>query len=329
MQESYDDDAGYGSENESYDGRNPAYAVEQDVGAAAPQDLEHIKPENVYGTQMKRVVLAIRASPYQLARNKALCEAKLSEKMQKELHQVVSINNRHAPTTEDLAGDLDQIIVTGLEAVSYVNGAHQPVKADIETQVPNTLTNDDRAGILLECTKGNVHADKQNVLSPKNIMARDMLEIWECCDDTVLAKEFQTLDDIKSGEKQCLVYTEGAAANLLSSCPDMFDNYCITQVLPGTKMAIVPAKTSKKLYDYMKNTIDSIRGSFISAKDIRVRFRPEMGKWDDVQNYIGNQSILSTDKQLEYNNKILHTPVRIAVHFDMKYITVPKIFKKE
>lgn len=328
---SYDEDAGYGSENESYEQRvNVAPVQELAIAAPAlPQELEHIKPENVFGKQSKRLVFSVTGTPAEFARKKVI-KARLSEQNQKELHQVLALQNRHAPQQKDLGGDLDQIIVVGLRSVGYVNGQLQPGLCDIKGQVPNTLTCNTKTGMLLECTGGLLMKDSQNVLSPVNMFLRDMLEIWETCDASVLPKEFQVLENLETNTKQCLVYTKGSAASLLASFPQLFDNYRIqNKDMVGMNMAVVPNGTAEKLYNYMQDTINDIRKSFTSAKDIEVSFRPESGSWDNVKSFIGNQAVLSSDKQLEYQTKMINTPARMAVHLDMEWITVSNIYDEK
>lgn len=328
MQESYDEDAGYGSENESYEPH-----IERPIPVAAPADepmeLAHLSAKDAYGIDDKRLIFSVFDTPANLAR-RGVVKVGLSKENQEKLKTLVGLKNRHAPSKGEAVGNLDQLVVVGMKAVKYVNGQCQPVYCNVTKQVPRMLHNNESGSMLLECTGGVAVKEKQNVLSPQNLFMRDMLQIWEQCDPTVLPKEFQAIENMATGETQCLVYTKGAAANLLRNYPQQFDNFRFNKNdMVGFNMAVVPNKTAEKLYNYMNDTIQDISKSFMSAKDLSVTFVPESGSWDNVKSFIGNQSVLSSDKQIEYQNKIMHTPARISVHFDMDYLIVPNMHDEQ
>lgn len=128
-----------------------------------------------------------------------------------------------------------------------------------------------------------------------------------------------------SGKKICLLYHDGAGANLLRKDSGRYGGYQLgNKVLKGTNMVPIPEDVGTLLYTDMKNTIDMIRKSFVSAKDIKCTFRPPNGKWDDVSRYIGDVNTTSQDKQIEHNSRMLNRRNRVAVHVKMSYIPVPK-----
>ena len=328
MSEAYDDeDAGYGSENESYEARVGAPVRELPIEAPAmPQELVHIKPKQVYGKQSMRMVFSNTMTPTQL-QAKGVVSVGLSPANQKLLLQNNAMQNRHAPRAEDVAGNLDQIILVGLMSAGYVNGHLQPATAKVKGQIPTFISNEKQGSVNMECTGGLFQPDRHNALSPMNIFIRDMLEIWETCDATVLPKEFQVLSDPNTGINQCLVYTKGSAASILSTFPQEFGNYRFQENnLVGMNMAIVPNHIAKKLYTYMEDTISDIRKSFTSAKDFEVTFEPQSDRWDDVKSFIGRHAVLDADKQMEFEAKAKNTPARMSVSFDVDWICVSNIY---
>ena len=160
------------------------------------------------------------------------------------------------------------------------------------------------------------------------MMLRDMLKIWERCDDTVLDREFQWAQGT-DGKKICLLCRDGAGANLLKRDPKKYGGFRMSnKVLEDTNMVPIPTEVGQQLYTEMKNTIDLIRKSFVSAKDIKAVFRPQSGRWDDTSRFLGDSATTSQDKQIEHNTRMLNRRNRTAVHIEMEFIPVPKQFSE-
>lgn len=333
---SYELDDGYGDEGSYEEVDMPVGAAAVSATAGGPPDLSslvekgHIKSEEALNVQTRLIVFEMTASPVDADRKPTLCESKLQDHIHQHLQEVRAIANRHDPKAEELSGDLDQIVITNFETVGYISRPDHPVMADfVGLQVPGVLTSNDRTNLVLE------HAPTftpytLNIHNPVAIMAKDMLKIWERCDDTVLDKEFQWVQDSATGQKMCFLCHDGAGANLLRAKPQNYGGFRMgNKVLKNTNMVPIPAEVGAKLYTEMKNTIDTIKKSFTSVKDIKCVFRPQNGRWNDPSRYFGDVSTVSQDKQIEHNARMMSRPNRIAVHVRMEYIPVPKQFAKE
>lgn len=266
----------------------------------------------------------MNASPLEASKRPALCQSSIDDNNHQFLQEVRAIANRHDPKPEERSGDLDQIVITGWKAIGYISEPNHPVFVDFEkVQVPGTLTSNDRAALCLEHSP-SFQPLNLDIHNPVSLMLKDMLQIWERCDDTVLAKEFNWFKD-PSGKSICLLYHDGAGANLLRKNPEKYGGFTLgNKVLKGTNMVPIPESVGTALYTEMKNTIEMIRKSFVSAKDIKASFRPHGGRWDDVSRYVGDVATTSQDKQIEHNSRMLSRRNRTAVHIEMEYIPVPK-----
>lgn len=332
------DDAGYGSEGESYGGIGSEYDDEQHIGSSAaggaaavdPSQLEHIQSDQVWGVQRRQIVLGINLSPAEAARRPAFCEVSLADHLHDHLMRVDAINNRMNPADHEKKGDTNQMVVTGIKMKGFINKyAAEPIHVDIGITAHSTLTNNKRTTAVLEHSPTFV-AYELNLYEPKDKMTKDMLRIWERCDPSVLGKEFQYLEDGKT--KRCLIRDDGVAAGLLDRAQNgEFDNHKIhgsDYVVPGTNLVEIPQPIMTKLYNYMESSIKSIQKSFVSAKDIKLSFTPESGKWDNKEFLIGDAVTLPQDKRIEYEQRVLNARTRIAPHLEIEYITVDKIGKQ-
>lgn len=326
---SYELDDGYGDDG-SYEETIPA-----PVGASAAPDLNalvekgHITSDQVLNKQQKVLIFHMHASPEQAARQPSLCESRIQDSNQRHLQEVRSINNRHDPKDEHRSGDLDQIVITKFQTIAVINECNHPVFVDfVGTQVPGMLTSNDRTNLVLEHAP-TLTPYTVDIHDPVNMMLRDMLQIWERCDDTVLAKEFHWID-AADGKKACLLCRDGAGANLLKRAPEKYGGFRLgNKVVEGTNMTPIPSEVGQQLYTEMKNTIEMIKKSFVSAKDIRAQFRPDNGRWNDVSRYLGDVMTISEDRQVEHNQRMLNKKNRVAVHVLMEYIPVPKQYAPE
>jgi hypothetical protein len=289
-----------------------------------PMEQSPVQSDDVHGIQSHYVVLSINASPTTLQRTPALCQAQLSDKIQKSFKRITAINDRQNAEEQHLEGELDRMVVTGIRCVGYINQSTQPILADISRHVPMTLLNNDRTNILLEPTNGFINCNI-DVHNPSDLMSKDMLKIWESCDDTVLEKEFQWL---KSDDKTtCLLHVDGVGSRILERMPREF-NYRLGEPIDGTRYAVVPPEVSKKLYNMMQNTITNISKSFYKASDIKIRFRPESGDWVNVSSFVGDAATLPNDKKIQHEQRMLTQPTRIAVHLAIDTLSISKAYKK-
>jgi hypothetical protein len=301
-----------------------SYVEESQQKIEAPFEHTAVQSEDVHGIQTRYVVLSINGSPSNLQRIPALCQAELSDKVQDSFKRILTINDRHNAEEHQKDGELNRMVVTGVRCVGYINQTTQPVCADLERHVPMTLLNNDKTSILLEPTNGFVPVNI-NVHNPSDLMTKDMLKIWETCDDSILEKEFQW---IKSADKTtCLVHTNGVAARILERSPREF-NFRIGEPIEGTTYAVVPVEISKKLYNMMQDTITNISKSFYKASDIKAKFRPESGSWTDVSAFIGDAATLPNDKQIQHEQRMLKQPCRIAVHLVIDTLSISKAIKE-
>jgi hypothetical protein len=329
---SYEVDDGYGGDEGSYEEGSVLPAGS--IAAAAPAsdlsslvDKGHIKTDQIVGVQKRILVFEMNASPQEADKKAALCESKISDQNHQFLQDVRAIANRHDPKPEELSGDLDQIVITGWKPIGYISQPDHQVLVDFEkVQVPGTLTSNDRTALCLEHspTWSPYAAHEMDIHSPISLMLKDMLQIWERCDDTVLAKEFNWFND-PSGKSICLLYHDGAGANLLRKSPEKYGGYKLgDKVLKGTNMVPIPEAVGRALYTEMKNTIEMIRKSFVSAKDIKATFRAPGGRWTDHSRYTGDVATIAQDKQIEYNARMNARRNRTAVHILVEYVPVPK-----
>jgi len=319
-----DSDQGYGSGSEQ--DYVESTIAPTGVGAVAPSlpvDLLHIGSNQVLGIQKRTLVFHMTASPAQAVRTPALCECSFSELVQKEFQRVTAINNRANVGEEHREGEQDRIIPIALETIGYISNATFPVCCDIAKQVPQTLTSTRKTNVLVEPTNGAFVPYKQDIFSPTDLMTKDMLKIWEACDDTVLGMEFKTLPN-KDGTENHLIPVNGVAHNILIRAPTLFDNFQVTEHLGETGYAIIPAPINKKLYDYMSNTINRIKSSFVSTQDFKATFAPLEGQWDDEQNLIGDAATLNHNKKVDFLGRAKSRTNRVAVHCEFKFLAVPK-----
>ena len=322
MSESFDeDDAGYGSEDASY--VDQAGIAEE--AAATTLDIKHISTDELTGIQTHLIVLSMEASPARANRTPALCMSSLADKVQSSFHTINAVNDRHNPQEKDLEGELNRLVVTNLRCIGYINQSLQPICVDIAGHVPMTLTTSDRTNLLLESAPTFV-AYPMNIHNPNNFMTKDMLKIWERCDDTVLKKEFNYVDN--GAEKICLVHTKGVAAKLLERMPQKFDNYKMPRAVERTSFAPVDAAIAERLHTYMSDTINRISKSFVSPSDIKAAFRPSTGDWCNTQAFTGDAATLTYNKMVQHNERILQKQNRIAVHLMMDSLPIAKAYKE-
>jgi hypothetical protein len=325
-----DDDAGYGSAGESYEGVGSEY---EEVAAApvAAGELEHIQSDQVWGVQRAVIALGINLSPSEAARRPALCEVALADHLHDYLLRVDAINNRMNPADHEKKGDTNQMVITGIKMKGYISQfAAEPIHVDVGVSAHRTLTNNRRTTAVLEYSPTFVSYEL-NLYDPKDKMTKDMLRIWERCDPSVLKKEFQYLEDANG--RKCLINAKGVAAGLLERAKDgEFDNHVIQAkdyIVPGTDLVQIPAPIMEKLYNYMEKSITSIQKSFVSAKDIKLSFSPESGKWDNKEFLVGDAITLTKDKKIEYETRVLNTRNRIAPHLEVEYIVVDKVQQQQ
>lgn len=319
-----DTDQGYGSGSEQdYIAESVAAAP---VAAAAPvslqQELAHIGANQVLGIQKRTLIFDMRATPALAKRNPALCECSFSDAVQKEFQKVIAINNRANVGDEHREGERDRIIPVGMKTIGYINASMQPVRCDIAKQVPLALTRSTKTNIVLEPTNGFIPY-VQDLFSPVDLMTKDMLKIWETCDDTVLKMEFKTLPG-KEGKELNLIPVNGVAHNILQRAPHLFDNYQISEHLGESGYAVIPPAINKKLYDYMSNTITRISSSFVSTQDFKASFAPLEGAWDDEQTFVGDAATLNNNKKVDFIERVKQRQFRIALHVELSYLAVPK-----
>jgi hypothetical protein len=209
-----------------------------------------------------------------------------------------------------------------MRTIGYINSSMQPARCDIAKQVPLTLTRSTKTNIVLEPTNGFIPY-VQDLFSPADLMTKDMLKIWETCDDTVLKMEFKTLPG-KDGKELNLIPVNGVAHNILQRAPHLFDNYQISEHLGESGYAVIPPAINKKLYDYMNNTITKISSSFVSTQDFKASFAPLEGAWDDEQTFVGDAATLNNNKKVDFVERVKQRQFRIALHVELSYLAVPK-----
>jgi hypothetical protein len=317
------DDAGYG-ESAEYEDMGDELAV--DAAVQAPGELKHISGDEVLGLQEKELVPMVYASISELAKKKTLSQWKVPEAQHKEFHKVTAISGRHNPAPEHLEGDLDQIFVTDMIVTEYVNGTSQPVNLHIANQCGNSLSSAGKSNFVLYPTGGVALVVNKKIHSPTDLMTRDMLEIWEACDPSVLPREFSKLDD-----NTPLMRVDGAGAKLLERKPKMFDNYRLDlgQMVPGTSWCRVDSEIGERLFNFMKGTIDGIKSNFTSVKDFVFTFEPMSGKWDDDSILVGDQAGLTSDKKVLHTERFKLQKNLISAKVQVHYGTIQNMFPQE
>jgi len=327
MSQSYDEDAGYGSEDASYE--EVGTKVPQQIDEPIIKELKHVSGDELFGIQYKTFVFESEyASPSELARKPALCKASLQSSTFKHLHQVTSINNRANPAAEHLEGNTDRMVIVSLVVTGTVNGFDYPIDADFNKNVPTYIgtATGNRAGIVME--PGTHMGLNIDVHAPEDLMVADFLRIWETCDPSALEREFTYIQE-PGGEKQCLIFLDGAANMVLKKNPAKYEGFRLGAPMPGTRSAHAPNHIAERLYNNMKNSLATIEKSFVSAKDIGVDFRPHFGKWDDVTSIAGDISTLSTDKAIEHSNRVLTTKRRKAIHARIGFLSVAQVYPEK
>lgn len=317
------DDAGYG---ESAEYEDMGEELVEPVQAQAPAELKHISGDEVLGLQFKQLNPMIYASIAELARKKTLAQWSVPVNHHKEFHKVTAIANRHDPAPEHLEGDLDQIFVTDMIVKEYCNGTSQPVMMHIANQCGNSLTSAGKCNFVLNPTGGKTVVVNEKIFAPTDLMTRDMLEIWEACDPSVLPREFSKLDD-----QTPLMRIDGAGAKLLERKPQLFDNYRLnySNMVPGTQWCRVDADIGTRLFNYMQNTINGIKNNFTSVKDFVFTFDPMTGKWDDDSMLVGDQAGLTSDKKVLHTERVKLQKNLITAKVDVHYGTIQNMFPQE
>ena len=256
----FDDDAGYGSEGESYDAgiQQQQQQQQQQVEDEVP-NFDHVESKDLANTETITISLGLRASPAELAKDKSKAVLKLPPHILQRMTQKLCFHDRDNPTPDQIAGSIDKLVVSNLESVMITNGFHDFVDTHIGGQVPSTLSNmgEGTCGLQMPPTGGVALVLKEDLLNPINRMHRDMLQIYQECDPSILKREFQTLND-GTGVTKCLIYADGVAARLVKAEPHQYENFKFNKFAPETRMAIAPAHISEKLYNYMDSTIKQI-----------------------------------------------------------------------
>ncbi len=321
-----EEDANYGDEGDYIEGEYDEDAIQPiaSIPKVIPE-TSHIASDEVLGIQTRFFVLSTEGSPSEMCRIPALCQSSLSQSVHSGLLRVVAINNRANPAPEHVEGQLDRIVMTGLRCRGFMNQTQQPVNGDMSKQVPMMISNTDKAFIMLEPTGGNFVPIDLDLFAPADLMSRDWLKIWERVDDTVLPSEFKTLESKKIGKQLHLIPEDGVAHTLLRKNPYKFGEGQIGKPVPQTNYVQIPEHVANALYTYMKNTIETIKGSFTSVNDINMTWRPARGRWDDVQTFVGETANIPMNKKHEYNERITSRKNRISVLLEAKYMTIDKI----
>jgi hypothetical protein len=329
MQQDYDD-AGYG-DSADYDDMGDEYTTphENAVGASAEvpaADLEHISGEQVRGLQRKVIAPVVIASAAQLSRKPELAEWRVPLHLHKEFHKNTAISNRHAPAPEHLEGELDQMFITKMRVIGFANGHAQPVEMHISNQLGETISIGNKSAFLMGPTAGLEVATDVDIHSPVDFMTRNMLEIWEACDPSVLKNEFSS---VGQGENAMpAIGVDGVAARLLRTKPELFGGYQLdlSRMVPGTRFCMVDKEVGNNLFKYMESTINGIKNNFTSPKDLVVTFRPVTGKWDNDSLLLGDQVGLTPDKKLFHTQHAKEKQNLLMVKIDTQYGVVSVMF---
>lgn len=298
------DDAAYG-ESAEYDDMGDEYVPQETVGAEVPVPvLEHIRGDQVYDVQRMTLVPIITASVAQLSRKPELAQWSVPLHLHPEFKKNKAISNRHAPAPEHLEGDVDQIFVTGMRVVGFVNGHSQCVEMHIANQLGQSLSIGGKSSFILGPTGGLELPVSADIHAPVDFMTRNMLKIWEACDPSMLKEEFSS---VGQGENALpAIKIDGSAARILRSKPELFDGYQLdlSRMVPGTQYCMMDKEIGQRLYKYMETTINGIKDNFTSVKDFVVTFKPVTGRWDNDALLVGDQAGLTPDKKVVHTERV-------------------------
>ncbi len=324
--------------NEEYDGYGEDDASYENVGDQQQEEelvpvetvFEHVKGEDLCQEKFVNLVLYMHCTPTEATKTPSLCKSSFAAHVQKGFHTVTSINNRVNPSKEDLEGDLDKMVVTSLKCTGYNNGCSKVVYAHVNGHAPTTLTPNGRCSLVMEPNHCQMNLDI-DLHSPASIMTRNMLKLYQRCDETVLEREFQVVIDPETGRKDNIVFMKGAAAGILSRHPNLYNGFrADTPYInsPNCKFSYISPELCERLYKNMSKSIKEVNDSFISTKDLGVKFTVD-STWDDISSFVGDTVTVPPESAIEHSAQVLSSPMRVAVHLRLGYTTAVPVFGSE
>jgi hypothetical protein len=313
----------YGDEDASYE------MAGDEIQAEEAAELSHVKAGELSQIKYMNVVLAMECTPTEAQKTPSLCQASLAEHVQKGFHTINAASDRLNPAKEHLGGDLTKMVVVSLVATGYNNMFSHALETNVKGHVPVTLTQNGRCGMVMEPNTIQMGLNI-DLHSPNDLMTRDMLEIYQKCDETILEREFQVFVHPETGKKTNIVWMDGAASRLVARNPKMYKGYrAETPYISNSacRFAFIPHGIGKKLYMNMKKKIESIQKAFVSASDIEATFTAPH-RFDDVSRFIGDSVAMDSKDAIQHHAEVLSRKMRAAIHLRIGYTIASTVFPK-